>query len=169
MKKLLIILLLFASCKQDYQGYYIQNSTKSTMYLNLPDGNYSFTRGEQKRIVTTGEVTEKNITFEDVILKPIIFDIGTHPDKSLNITAYKHHFEVYVFGNSDSLEIWVNGKYFKDKIPFYYGDESTNEYIVKSDPSDMVGYTYTYVFIDGKKDQRFEHIKGYPWVITNKE
>lgn len=167
--KILIIAMLFTACKKNYQGYRIQNSSGSTMYLQMADGNYILSKAETIRITSTGSIKKENISFEDVDLKPILVSLGTHPDKSYNILAYRHHFEVYVFGNADSVEIRINGKYFKEKVPFYYGDNSTNNYYIHSRPVNAQGHTYTYVFFDGIKEERFGHCDNEVGILTNKQ
>ncbi len=169
MKKIILILLVFAACKKDYKGYRIENSSKSIMYLSTYEGVHEFESHETKRIVTTGTITIDNISFEDAQLKPIIIDQHTHPDKSYVITTYTHHFEVYAFGNADSINILINGIRHKEKIPFYYGDDKTNNYRVVSTPFNNTGYTYTYVYIDGVKQDRYEHYYNEDTgILTNK-
>ena len=166
MKKLIIILLIFASCKQDYQGYRIQNSSGSVMYLTTTDGNYTFNISETKRIVTSGKIEKNNISFENPELIPILFDLGTHPDKTLNIMAYKNSFEVYVFGNAKSVDITINGIRYIKELPFYYGDNSATKYRVTSKPINNNGYTYTYIMKDGKTVERYEHYYDDNGVLT---
>jgi hypothetical protein len=164
--KLIILLSLF-SCDNNYQGYRIENATKSVLNVNADDGFYSIQPHSKIRITTKGIIKKSNLSFEDTELKPILINQLTHPDETFLITAYTHDFEVYVFGNSDSVRISINGKQYYEKLPFFYGDNTTKEYYIISDPTPQ-GYTYTYVYIKGERKQKIEHYRGALGIISSK-
>lgn len=150
MKKTIIILMvILAACnKSNMQGYRITNLGGDDLFITTPENTY---RLETTRtIFFTSKSDNPGFRFEDESLKVLVAEIGTSPQRTMNISSYKHRFAVKVGGSSDSVRISINGQYFNEILPFYYGTDSPDEsYQIYSTPSKIDGNTYTGVYVDG--------------------
>lgn len=83
---------------------------------------------------------------------------------------YTHGFVVKVGdklnGRIDSVIITINGKYFKEEIPFYYGSSNIpDSYNVRSTPN-FNGTCRTQVEVKGVRIDRFTHYNGNTGVLS---
>lgn len=164
MRKLIVILcVIFASCgKQNMQGYRIFNLGGSELTITTPEGSHTIQTTQSKFFISDEKDWNKfNYQFKNQDLKVRLSPLATSPEKHINVLSYKHNFGIKVFGASDSVEITINGMYFKGEIPFYYGtDESLSSYNVQSNPKKKNGNVYTAVYYNGICINRFIHIDG---------
>jgi hypothetical protein len=71
-------------------------------------------------------------------------------------------------GRIDSVEITINGRYYHQEIPFYYGSNNLPEnYKVISNP-DFIGICRTQVEVKGVRIDRFTHQDGNTGVLSGK-
>ena len=162
MKKiiLIVILAILGCSKEPKFGYIIHNYSGSVLFVTTPEGVQRVDMNNSFEFISS-ENNCHNFTyrFENELLKPLISDLHTNPVKHINVTSYLFDLCVTVTGLSDSVEITINGEYFKEKVPFEWGinDHSVKNYNIISNPDSKEGHVYTIIYVDGKAIRIFEH------------
>lgn len=167
MKKTLIVLLISMLCafcsKNESYGFRIYNLSGYDLTINTPEGSYivSTTRSA---FFMSKESNENSFgyVFSDELMKPKIYSLNTSPERHINVDCYKYDFNVKVIGDSDSVFIRINGKYFHEPIPFEWGcnDHSILSYEIYSNPDLKPGRTFTQVQVNGFTIDVCDHING---------
>lgn len=142
----LAILLGLTSCsKQNEKGYRVNNL--SGYDLTISTSNKVLTLKSPESIFFTSSSEPKFSTDADIKLR--YYSLGTNPQITYNIDSYKNNFEVKVTGLADSVEIIINGNYYKKPLPFFYGtDNIPSSYNVISRPN-KIDKVFTQVFKNG--------------------
>lgn len=147
MKKLIIILIIFASfvsC-QKYQTIKIANYSGVEITVNTSEEERKLKVNEKASFHTKDEIKDfKFTTTEDVYLR--LFDQGTSP-KQYNIYSYVYKKELYIFGQSDTVECYINGQRFRKPMPFSY-NISNGEYTITANFR-LCGYNYVSIKEEG--------------------
>jgi len=172
MKKLIIlisILMVFSCSKRNMQGYRMYNVSGYDITITTPEGSY-FIENTESMFFLSSEKDETNFSyiFSDENVKLKLLYLGTSPERHVNIGSYLYDFKVEVIGKSDSVEIMINGQYFRDKIPFEFGSNSIKEYSVWSNPKVKNGEVYTVIYENGYAVKKFEHINGLDCTLSGK-
>lgn len=133
----LAILLGLGCNKQNEKAYKVNNL--SGYDLNISTSSKVITLKTSESVFFTSSTYPNFSTLADV--KLLIQEIGTSPHKTINVDSYKYYFEVKVSGLADSAEIIINGKYFNESLPFFYGTDNlpgSYNVVVRPDKQDKV-------------------------------
>ena len=156
---ILIFLILLSCMKKNMQGYRIFNLGGSDLTISTDEGTYYAKSTKSVFFVTKGDV---NYQFDNADLKVRLIDLKTSPDKHINVWSYQYDFTVKVIGVADSVAISINGRYYKEKMPFNYGinDHSVTSYNIYATPINAKGDIITIVYVNGEVVNHARHING---------
>ena len=110
----------------------------------------------------SNEANYKNFSylFENSNLKKDVHYLGTHPRKDILVQAYEFDISIEVAGQADSVDIVINNKLYRSKLPFYFQTNNLDKYNIVSAPKGRnVGFTYTTVKQYNKVIDRYTHEK----------
>ena len=142
---IILSLMSILSCqKQNQKLYYINNLGAENLSITTPEDSYVL---ENPKTLKFFSSEMPKFSYENY--KVNYWNLGTSPQITITVTSYLYDFEVEVTGLADSVEIIINGTYYKEKIPFYYGTGNIpNSYNVVSRPNKQEN-VYTTVYRNG--------------------
>jgi hypothetical protein len=143
------------------KGFRMNNLSGYDVTITTPEGSY-FLKKTGSIFFVSEENNERNFnyTFEDPMVKLKLLYLGTSPERHIQIGSYIYDFTVEVTGMSDSVEITINGSYFKEAMPFEFGSNDIVDYNIHSNPRVKDGNVFTVIKEYGYAIKMFEHKNG---------